>query len=99
MYKLSKTNSDFDVMFAIDGNDIYNSKFIYDMDQIENTFTAHNLYYKGRLDLVSENIYKTSEPVPYEVIALLNRIHQTDTSEYKDLSYIPEIQIRKLKLG
>lgn len=101
MYKLTKSNSNFDLMYAIEGNDIYNSKFIYDIDNINTDLidTFDNLRYVGRLDLVSGAIYDKADVVPYEVIAVLNRFHQENDTKYKNVNYLSETTIRELKLG
>ena len=101
MYKLTKTNSNFDLMYALDGNDIYNSKFIYDIDNIDSdrVNTYKNIRYVGRLDLVSGAIYDKVDKVPYEVMAILNRFHQEDDTVYKKVDYLSETTIRELKLG
>ena len=101
MYKLSKSNSNFDIMYAINGNDIYNSKFLYDLDNLDssNILSYKNLLYVGRLDLVANTIYDNTDTVPYEIVSILNRFDQKDNTEYTDVNYVPETTIRTLRLG
>lgn len=99
MYKLTKSSSNFDLMQAIDGNDIYNSKFIYDLDRVQEIGRITPTLYKGRLDLVAEEIYGDLDPINYEVMAVLNRVFQEDDTTYEDLKYISRTQLRELKIG
>jgi flavodoxin len=86
-------------MQAIDGNDIYNSKFIYDLDRVQEIGKITPTLYKGRLDLIAEDLYATLDPIYYEVMAVLNRVFQEDDTTYEDLKCISKTQLRELKLG
>ena len=99
MYKLNKSQSEFDIMTAIEGNDIYNSKFIYDLDRTQSAGTYNPTLFKGRLDLVASDLYSSDDPVFYETLAVYNRAFQEDNTKYKDLKYITKADLRQLKIG
>jgi len=99
MYKLNKSATEFDIMQAIDGNDIYNSKFIYDLDLSPIAGNVQPTLYKGRLDLIADDLYESTDPIYYEVLAILNRSFQEDNTTYDDLRFISKTQLRTLKLG
>ena len=99
MYKLSKTDLEFDPMLTIDGNDIYNSKFIYDLDKTPPDDVRRNRLYIGRFDLVIEDIYPTHREANYGVLSLYNRYFQEDDTKYDNVKVLADMTIRTLKLG
>lgn len=94
MYKVKKMNNRFDVLQMIEGDDVYNSNFIYKMDQISSTETFSTDFYKGRLDLVARDLYPV-EGTTYEgVLAVLNRMTLTNTTEMKDIEWVKPDKVR-----
>jgi len=99
MYKLSKTNLGFDPILTIEDNDIYNSKFLYDMDNTQPDSVHKNRLYIGRLDLVADEIYPTHKDANYGVLALYNRYFQEDDTKYDNVNVLNDMTIRMLRLG
>ena len=99
MYKLSKTNLGFDPILTIEDNDVYNSKFLYDMDNTQPDGVHKNRLYIGRLDLVADEIYPTHKGANYGVLALYNRYFQEDDTKYNNVNILNDMTIRMLRLG
>lgn len=78
MYKIKRNSQEFDIVNTIDGNDIYNSEFIFKLDNIPYKYIYPYLYNKGRLDIVSREVYP--EKAYYSIPAIYNRsILNSDT--------------------
>lgn len=71
----------------IEGNDIYNSNFLYQLDNLtpENTFSTP--YYKGRLDLAAQEIYPVEGHTYEGVLAIYNRLNMDYSMDIKDIQY------------
>lgn len=78
MFKLTRNNKEFDIINTIKDNDIYNSDFIAKLDVIPHEYEYPYVYNKGRLDIVSNEIYQGK--AYYSVPAVYNRVHLTPTT-------------------
>lgn len=94
VYKVKKTCNQFDVFQMIEGNDIYNSNFLYQLDNLlpENTFSTP--YYKGRLDLAANEIYPVERYTYEGVLAIYNRLNMDYSMDIKDIKYPSSNDVR-----
>jgi hypothetical protein len=86
MYSNKTTSAAFDIMNYIEGADVFNSSFIYELNKIKdyNTYKYSTLFNKGRLDLITETIYGSANYIG--VLSVYNRLNPNDL-EYGIINY------------
>lgn len=90
MYKPKKVLNSSEIVEFIEGNDVYNSAFISQLQDITDTETYICKRSDKRLDLIAENIIGNSE----SILAILNKFTKGD--KYCNVKYLSSNQISKI---
>jgi hypothetical protein len=78
----------------IENNDYYNSQLLYAFDQFSywKYYTVNR--FEGRIDLIAEDIYGSSEY--YWILLYCNKINNSDIKRGMELRYIPIDQLNQI---
>lgn len=91
MYKLNRAARDFDIINVSEGNDIYNSQFLLDMDSLTEVYRYPYHYNKGRVDLIAKDIYHSDGYVG--VIPIFNRVLIDEETPMYGMRALSQLQV------
>lgn len=89
-----KSSANLSPNLFIDGNDIHNSEVLVKLDRLKDRKLYEITKFEHRIDLISNDIYKTSD---YSwVLLYMNRIKIEDLVRGTYIEYVPEDEIRNV---
>ncbi len=96
MFYPKKTSGEFDIVNHIEGPDIYNSRYIYNVDLATPSDYYTEDFYKGRLDLVMNKVYPQSGLTNLSTIHVLNRLRLQQNDSLKGIGLLTDSECRQL---
>jgi hypothetical protein len=97
MYINNKTSSNYDIMEFIEDTDIYNSKFLYNLDNVKSYQEFEISRSPSRLDLLSKELYETDKRSG--ILGIINRSSPSTLEIGDNINYITTNQIDNIRMS